>query len=278
MGAGGWLEEQVRCNSFLLYPKMHFLSIFKVRTLSYSCNDVIICRELCNETIRRNSMRLLLAEDEKDLSDALVTVLKHNNYSVDAVYNGQDALDYLEAGDYDGAILDIMMPKMDGITVLKKVRADGIHLPIILLTAKSEIDDRVTGLDSGADDYLTKPFSMKELLARIRAMTRRQEKTTDSILQFSDIQLDRSTYQLSNSEGTTIRLANKEYQMLEMLMTNPGQVISVDQFMDKIWGYDSEAEFNVVWVYISYLRKKLSSLHAHVQIKATRGVGYSLIE
>ena len=166
-------------------------------------------------------MRLLLAEDEKDLSDALVTVLKHNNYSVDAVYNGQDALDYLEAEDYDGAILDIMMPKMDGITVLKKVRADGIHLPIILLTAKSEIDDRVTGLDSGADDYLTKPFSMKELLARIRAMTRRQEKTTDSILQFSDIQLDRSTYQLSNSEGTTIRLANKEYQMLEMLMTNP---------------------------------------------------------
>lgn len=223
-------------------------------------------------------MRLLLAEDEKDLSDALVTVLKHNNYSVDAVYNGQDALDYLEAGDYDGAILDIMIPKMDGITVLKKVRTDGIHLPIILLTAKSEIDDRVTGLDSGADDYLTKPFSMKELLARIRAMTRRQEKTTDSILQFSDIQLDRSTYQLSNSEGTTIRLANKEYQMLEMLMTNPGQVISVDQFMDKIWGYDSEAEFNVVWVYISYLRKKLSSLHAHVQIKATRGVGYSLIE
>lgn len=223
-------------------------------------------------------MRLLLAEDEKDLSDALVTALKHNNYSVDAVYNGQDALDYLEAGDYDGAILDIMMPKMDGITVLKKIRADGIHLPIILLTAKSEIDDRVTGLDSGADDYLTKPFSMKELLARIRAMTRRQEKTTDSILQFSDIQLDRSTYQLSNSEGTTIRLANKEYQMLEMLMTNPGQVISVDQFMDKIWGYDSEAEFNVVWVYISYLRKKFSSLHAHVQIKATRGVGYSLIE
>ena len=246
MGAGGWLEEQVRYNSFLLYPKIHFLGIFKVRTLSYSCNDVIICRELCNETIRRNSMRLLLAEDEKDLSDALVTVLKHNNYSVDAVYNGQDALDYLEAGDYDGAILDIMMPKMDGITVLKKIRADGIHLPIILLTAKSEIDDRVTGLDSGADDYLTKPFSMKELLARIRAMTRRQEKTTDSILQFSDIQLDRSTYQLSNSEGTTIRLANKEYQMLEMLMTNPGQVISVDQFMDKIWGYDSEAEFNVV--------------------------------
>ena len=211
-------------------------------------------------------MRLLLAEDEKDLSDALVTVLKHNNYSVDAVYNGQDALDYLTEGDnYDGAILDIMMPKLDGISVLKQVRAQGNHLPILMLTAKSEIDDRVNGLDSGADDYLTKPFSMKELLARIRAMTRRQAETTDAILSFGDVRLDRSTYQLSTDTGT-LRLANKEYQMLEMLMTNPGQVISVEQFMDKIWGYDSEAEFNVVWVYISYLRKKLTSLHAQRQI------------
>lgn len=200
-------------------------------------------------------MRLLLAEDEKDLSDALVTVLKHNNYSVDAVYNGQDALDYLTDGDnYDGAILDIMMPKLDGISVLKQIRAQGNHLPILMLTAKSEIDDRVNGLDSGADDYLTKPFSMKELLARIRAMTRRQAETTDAILQFGDLKLDRSTYQLSTPNGE-LRLANKEYQMLEMLMTNPGQIISVEQFMDKIWGYDSEAEFNVVWVYISYLRK-----------------------
>ena len=133
-------------------------------------------------------MRLLLAEDEKDLSDALVTVLKHNNYSVDAVYNGQDALDYLTEGDnYDGAILDIMMPKLDGISVLKQVRALGNHLPILMLTAKSEIDDRVNGLDSGADDYLTKPFSMKELLARIRAMTRRQAETTDAILSFGDV-------------------------------------------------------------------------------------------
>ena len=223
-------------------------------------------------------MRLLLAEDEKDLSDALVTVLKHNNYSVDAVYNGQDALDYLTEGDnYDGAILDIMMPKLDGISVLKAVRAQGNHLPILMLTAKSEIDDRVNGLDSGADDYLTKPFSMKELLARIRAMTRRQAETTDAILQFGDIRLNRSTYQLSTQKGE-LRLANKEYQMLEMLMTNPGQIISVEQFMDKIWGYDSEAEFNVVWVYISYLRKKLASLDATVQIKATRGLGYSLCE
>ena len=222
-------------------------------------------------------MRLLLAEDEHELSDALVTVLKHNNYSVDAVYDGQEALDYLISGDnYDGAILDIMMPKMDGITVLKTIRSKGIRLPVILLTAKSEIDDRVNGLDSGADDYLTKPFSMKELLARIRAMTRRGCDTTDSVLQFGNIKLNRATYQLSTPSGE-LKLANKEYQMMEMLLTNPGQIISVEQFMDKIWGYDSEAELSVVWVYISYLRKKLASLNASVQIKATRGVGYSLI-
>ncbi len=220
-------------------------------------------------------MRLLLAEDEKDLSKALVTVLKHNNYSVDAVYNGQDALDYLIVGNYDGAILDIMMPRMDGITVLKRARAEGLSLPILMLTAKSEIDDRVEGLDNGADDYLTKPFSMKELLARIRAMTRRNSDSTQSVLRFEDISLDRATYILSGSKGE-FRLANKEYQMMEMFLSHPGQVFSVDQFMDKIWGYESEAETNVVWVYISYLRKKLQALDAHVQIKATRGVGYSI--
>lgn len=220
-------------------------------------------------------MRLLLAEDEPELSRALVTVLKHNNYSVDAVFNGQDALDYLETGIYDGAILDIMMPKVDGITVLKKVRSSGSHIPILMLTAKAEVDDKVLGLDSGADDYLTKPFSMKELLARIRSMTRRQSDASDSILQFGNISLNRSTYQLS-SPDSSLRLGGKEFQMLEMLMVNPGQVISADQFMDKIWGFDSDAENNVVWVYLSYLRKKLSSLHADVIIKATRGVGYSL--
>ncbi len=225
-------------------------------------------------------MRLLLAEDEEDLSRALVTVLKHNNYSVDAVFDGMEALDYIESCDnYDGVILDIMMPKMDGLTVLKTIRSHGNCVPVILLTAKSEIDDRVDGLDSGADDYLTKPFSMKELLARIRAMTRRKSDTTDAVLLFGDIALNRSTYTLTgpeNKEG--IRLANKEYQMLEMLMTNPRQIISSDQFMDKIWGYNSEAEQNVVWVYISYLRKKLASVGAAVQIKATRGVGYSIIK
>lgn len=220
-------------------------------------------------------MRLLLAEDEEELSRALVTVLKHNHYSVDAVYNGQDAIDYLETGVYDGAILDIMMPKADGITVLRKIRSAGISIPVLLLTAKAEIDDRVTGLDAGADDYLTKPFAMKELLARIRAMTRRRSDTTDNLLSFGNITLDRALYQLSGPKAS-FRLSGKEFQMLEMLMINPGQVISVEQFMEKIWGFDSETENNVVWVYISYLRKKLSSLEADIVIKATRGVGYSL--
>ncbi|MCQ2486899.1 MAG: response regulator transcription factor [Clostridia bacterium] len=220
-------------------------------------------------------MRLLLAEDEKMLSDALVTVLQHNNYSVDAVYNGQDALDYLETGDYDGAILDIMMPKMDGLTVLRKIRAEGMTLPVIMLTAKGEIDDKVEGLDAGADDYLSKPFNMKELLARIRSMTRRQPELTGSVLEFGDLKLGRSDYEMTGPNGST-KLANKEFQMMEMLISNPGQVISTDRFLEKIWGYDTESEVNVVWVYISTLRKKLVSLGTSVQIKASRGVGYSL--
>jgi DNA-binding response OmpR family regulator len=220
-------------------------------------------------------MRLLLVEDEIELSNALATLLKHSNYSVDAVYDGQDALDYLMTGNYDGAILDIMLPKMDGITVLKKIRAAGNSVPVLLLTAKTEIDDRVKGLDSGADDYLTKPFAMKELLARIRAMTRRQSETTDSILSFGNVRLDRITFQLSTTKDS-LRLSNKEFQMMEMLMVCPGQIISADQFMEKIWGFDSETEQNVVWVYISYLRKKLTALDADIAIRASRGLGYTL--
>lgn len=166
---------------------------------------------------------------------------------------------------------------MDGITVLKKVRTDGNSVPILMLTAKAEIDDRVLGLDTGADDYLTKPFSMKELLARIRAMTRRQTQATDTVLSFGNITLDRSTFLLS-SPKESLRLANKEFQMLEMLLVNPGQLISSDQFMEKIWGFDSDAEQNVVWVYISYLRKKLSAIEASVNIRAVRGLGYTLEE
>lgn len=222
-------------------------------------------------------VRLLLAEDEKELSNALVAILKHNNYSVDAVGNGQDALDYLAAENYDGAILDIMMPKVDGITVLKKVRENGNKIPILMLTAKSEIDDRVVGLDSGADDYLTKPFATKELLARVRAMTRRQADVTGVVLSLGNITLDRSTFELASSGGG-FRLANKEFQMLEMLMANPGQLIQTERFMEKIWGFDSEAEINVVWVYISYLRKKLAAIGADVAIKVARNIGYTLEE
>lgn len=220
-------------------------------------------------------MRLLLAEDEKALSRALTAILKHNHYSVDAVYNGQDALDYLETDIYDGVILDIMMPKVDGITVLRKLRAAGNTVPVLMLTAKSEIDDRVLGLDSGADDYLTKPFAAKELLARIRAMTRRKTEALDARLSFQDISLNRATFELS-SGGSSIRLANKEFQMMELLLEYPGQVISMERFMEKIWGYDSEAELNVVWVYISYLRKKLAKLGSTVQIKVVRNAGYLL--
>lgn len=222
-------------------------------------------------------MRLLLAEDEKELSDALKAILKHNNYSIDAVYDGEEALNYLEAENYDGVILDIMMPKVDGITVLKKLRERGNNIPVLMLTAKSEIDDRVLGLDNGADDYLTKPFATKELLARIRSMTRRQTEVTNPILTFANISLDRMTFELSSPQGS-FRLANKEFQMLEMMMTNPKHLISTERFMEKIWGYDSEAEINVVWVYISYLRKKLTAIGANAQIKAARNKGYSLEE
>lgn len=222
-------------------------------------------------------MRLLLAEDEKALSKALVAILEWNNYSVDAVYDGQSALDYLEMDNYDAVILDIMMPKVDGLTVLKKVRGRGSLIPVLLLTAKSEVDDKVEGLDAGANDYLTKPFHSRELLARIRAITRTQAAQANSKLTKGNITLDRATFELSTSMGS-FRLANKEFQMLELMMSNPDQLISSERFLEKIWGYDTEAEINVVWVYVSYLRKKLSALHANVQIKAVRNAGYTLEE
>ena len=222
-------------------------------------------------------MRLLLAEDERALSKALTAILERNNYSVDAVYDGQAALEYLEADNYDGVILDIMMPKIDGITVLKEIRKKGNLIPVLLLTAKSEVDDKVEGLDAGANDYLAKPFHSKELLARIRTMTRVQTGQTSSILKMGNVTLNRAAFELSTSKGS-FRLANKEFQMIELMMSNPGVLISAERFMEKIWGYDSEAEINVVWVYISYLRKKLAALQANIQIKVTRSVGYSLEE
>ncbi len=222
-------------------------------------------------------MRLLLAEDEKELSKALCAILKHNNYSVDAVFNGQDALDYGLCENYDGIILDIMMPKKNGLEVLKELRSQGVSTPVLVLTAKAEVEDRILGLDMGADDYLTKPFSMGELLARIRAITRRKSEFSPNLLTSGNLSLNRETFELS-VENNSIRLGNKEFQMMEMLMSNPGRLISTEQFMERIWGYETEAEINVVWVYISYLRKKLSNLRAKLEIKAVRGVGYTLEE
>lgn len=221
-------------------------------------------------------MKLLFAEDERSLSRAITHILEKNCYSVDAVYDGQAALEYLENGDYDGIILDIMMPKVDGITVLRELRSKGNPVPVLMLTAKSEIDDRVLGLDTGANDYLTKPFDTKELLARIRAMTR-GNRAVDATLNYGNITLNRTNFELSSPTGS-FRLANKEYQMMELLMANAGQLISSDQFLEKIWGLDSNVESSVVWVYISYLRKKLTALNAKVSIRAVRNAGYVLEE
>lgn len=222
-------------------------------------------------------MRLLFAEDEKSLSRAITAILKKNHYEVDAVYDGEEALAYLECGTYDGAILDIMMPKKDGLTVLKEIRRQGINTPALMLTAKAEIDDRVLGLDSGANDYLTKPFAAPELLARIRAMTRTQMTQNTSSLSFGNLSLNQTSFELSSPSGS-YQLTNKEFQLLELLMANPGQVISSDRLFEKIWGYESDADPSVIWVYISYLRKKLTALNASVRIRAIRNAGYRLEE
>ncbi len=220
-------------------------------------------------------MRLLLAEDERSLARALIKILEHDGYSVDAVFDGEEALDYLEADNYDGAVLDIMMPKKDGLEVLQTLRKRGSRIPVLLLTARSEIDDRVRGLDLGANDYLTKPFAPPELLARIRAMLRVQTNQTDATLRAGDLTLDTSSHMLSGPGGS-FRLANKEFQVMQLLMNDPTHIIPTERFMERIWGYDSEAEIGVVWVYISYLRKKLKALNTNVSIKVTRGTGYSL--
>lgn len=222
-------------------------------------------------------MRLLLAEDERSLSRALTALLERNHYAVDAVYDGQEALEWLQAGNYDALILDIMMPKLDGLEVLRRLRAQGSRLPVLLLTARAEVEDKVLGLDTGANDYLTKPFSTAELLARIRAMTRVQTPQADSVLRFGNISLDQASFVLSSPAGS-YRLANKEFQMMEMLLRHPRQRIPTERFLESIWGYDTSAEVNVVWVYISYLRKKLAALQATVEIRAVRGVGYCLEE
>lgn len=220
-------------------------------------------------------MRLLLADDEKELTQAIAVILKHHHYLVDVVDNGEDALYYLTSQHYDGAILDIMMPQKDGLSVLKEMRKQGIDTPVLMLTAKSDVDDCVIGLDNGADDYLGKPFAMKELLARIRAITRRKNDNLSIELQYGNIILNQSTFSLT-CNNQHISLTNKEYQMMEIFLRNPHQIISTERLMENIWGYDSDTDIHVVWVYISYLRKKLLKLNANVKIKAVRNLGYCL--
>ena len=219
-------------------------------------------------------MRILLAEDELPLSRAITKIFEKNNYSVDAVYNGEDVLTYLGIASYDCLVLDLMMPVLDGIGALRKLRACGNRIPVLILTARSEVEDKVRGLDAGANYYLTKPFDSAELLAAIRAITRGAESFS-SVISYGNVSLDRASYELSAPNGS-FRLANKEFQMMEMLMSNPSHLISTERFMEKIWGYDSDAELSVVWAYISYLRKKLIKIGADVSIKASRNAGYTL--
>ena len=220
-------------------------------------------------------MKLLYAEDERSLSEAVVDVLEYHKYKVDAVYDGQEALDYAENDQYDGIILDVMMPRKSGFEVLQTLRAKGNRTPILLLTAKAEVEDRIQGLDLGADDYLPKPFAMGELLARIRAMLRRREDFTPDLLTMGNLSLDRQSYTLSVGENRML-LPKLEYQMMELFMLNRGIYLSTEDILVKVWGYDTDAEIGIVWVYISYLRKKLTSLGANVAIKAKRNIGYTL--
>ena len=222
-------------------------------------------------------MRILIAEDEKEIAKALKIILEKNKYTVDMVHNGSEALDYVLSTPYEVIILDIMMPKPDGLSVLRQLREKGIATPVMFLTAKSEIEDRVTGLNAGADDYLSKPFATSEFLARVKALSRRSETYSHSVMTFANISLDCNTYILS-ADGQEIRLNNKEFQMLELFIKYPRHVFSSEHLMDKIWGTDSEASIDVVWTYVGFLRKKLKQLQADAEIKTIRGAGYSLEE
>lgn len=222
-------------------------------------------------------MKLLYAEDETAMAEAVVDILTYHNYMVDAVGDGADALDYARADRYDGIILDIMMPKLSGLEVLRRLRAAGCRTPVLLLTARGEVEDQIQGLDLGADDYLPKPFSMELLLARVRAMLRRREEYTPSVLRRGNITLNQLTGEVSGN-GQTFVLSRLEYRLLELLMLNKEAYLSTEDLLVKVWGYDTEAEVGTVWVYISYLRKRLSALNADVTIAARRNVGYRLEE
>ena len=222
-------------------------------------------------------MRLLIAEDEPDLAEVLCAFFEKNRFSVDTVNDGFSAYEYASAGEYDAIVLDVMMPKMNGVDVLRRLREEGVKTPVMMLTAKTQKDDRITGFNAGADDYLPKPFEPDELICRVRAMLRRSEDYTPTVLSFGDVTLDPGTGNLTCGENS-VRLSGREFQLMELFMRQPKIVFSADRIMEKIWGWDSEAEINVVWVHISNLRKKLKSIGSGVTVIASRGMGYSLGE
>ena len=220
-------------------------------------------------------MRLLIAEDDVRLLRSLSHILQRERYLVDGVDNGEDALLWAETGEYDGLVLDIMMPGMDGVTVLKRLRQKGVDTPALFLTARAEVEQRVEGLDAGADDYLAKPFAVPELLARVRAMLRRKGNFTPDLLKAGDLTLNRSTYELC-WQGNAQPLSGREFQVMELLMERPGCVVSPGQLLSHVWGWDSPVEVSVVWVHVSNLRKKLEKLGAAASIRFLRGAGYVL--
>ena len=222
-------------------------------------------------------MRVLIADDEPEMTAVLEALLRRENYSVDVVHDGQDALDYGLADNYDCLVLDIMMPKLDGLQVVSALRAQNISTPVLLLTARGQVEDKITGLDRGADDYLAKPFHNGEFLARVRALTRRGQAYTPSVLTAGNVSLDCAAFEL-RCGGSSVCLGNREFQMLELLLRQPGRVITTEQFMERIWGYDTDVETSVVWAYISYIRKKLETIGANVRIATRRGFGYLLEE
>ena len=222
-------------------------------------------------------MRILIAEDEVGIAKALKLVLEKNRFAVDMVHNGLDALEYMLSVSYDAVVLDIMMPGLDGLEVLKRAREKGVTAPVLFLTAKAEVEDRIAGLDAGADAYLPKPFAMGEFISRVRALTRRSGNYAPDIIRVGDTTLDLSSYTLS-ANSQSVRLNNKEFQLMELFMRNRGRVFSTDALMQKVWDLDTESETDVVWTYIGFLRKKLRGLDADVEIKTIRGAGYALEE
>ncbi len=223
----------------------------------------------------RSTMRVLIAEDEVSTAKAIKVLLEKAKFSVDIVHNGDDAWDYIFGGSYEVIVLDIMMPGKSGLEVLSLLRKEHISTPVLLLTAKAEIDDRIAGLDAGADDYLPKPFATGELIARIKALGRRSENYTDSVMTIGDLTLDGNRYEM-RSGNNVVSLTNKEYQLMELFIQHPGYVFSTGHLMDKIWGLDTDSDIDVVWTHIGFVRKKLRTLNSNVQIKTIRGSGYSL--